>query len=206
MLRFCNDIGMYALDRPREVSCVHRTDFCNRTCYNNKLERAFNGIKNRDVKNEEFWQSVTPQEMKKLLNRRTKSNKRIRLCTRGEPIADHTDVTRILGWARANPDWLWWVPTRAWRHEGLRLSIENTLMFEGNIRVLASVDPETPELDMFSLGRSEWSLLYYGDNDGLNLPFNFFKCPKTFKKIKGHCRTCMKGCFSPCSTVHLKMH
>ena len=43
LFRWCDDIDMFATDRPIndtkdfEGSCVHRTSFCDKTCYNVKL-------------------------------------------------------------------------------------------------------------------------------------------------------------------------
>ena len=45
--RWCDDIGMFGQDRPindtekHEGTCVHRTDFCDKTCYNVKLYRIY---------------------------------------------------------------------------------------------------------------------------------------------------------------------
>ena len=43
-MRYCDDIGMYAIDRSRE-SCAHRTAYCNKHCYNNKLYKVYKEMK-----------------------------------------------------------------------------------------------------------------------------------------------------------------
>lgn len=207
-IRFCEDIGMYVIDRPRAFSCVHRTSFCEETCYNIKLERAFPKILERDKKNEDFWQNTDAFTMRKILKRKTKGTKRIRLCTRGEPFRDATDVKRIQEWVYINPEWTWWIPTRAWREPGLRESIELEIMDAlPNARVMASIDPSTEESTHDFLYRKGWPRLYYGDNNYSSM-YPTFRCPKTWKKLKGHCAVCKGGCFSNgrAQVVHLKQH
>ena len=63
-LRWCKDIKMWAIDRPiNDVgdvngSCVHRTSFCDTSCYNVKLYKMFKGMAKKDIANEKFWQSL----------------------------------------------------------------------------------------------------------------------------------------------------
>ena len=52
--RWCEDIGQFSTDRPindtknHEGSCIHRTPFCNITCYNNKLYKLYPNMHDRD--------------------------------------------------------------------------------------------------------------------------------------------------------------
>ena len=54
LFRWCDDIGMFATDRPInntkdfEGSCVHRTPFCDVECYNVKLYKLYPAMHNRD--------------------------------------------------------------------------------------------------------------------------------------------------------------
>ena len=62
--RWCKDINMWTIDRPInpvgdvEGSCVHRTSFCDTSCYNVKLYKMFKGMAKKDIANEKFWQSL----------------------------------------------------------------------------------------------------------------------------------------------------
>ena len=205
MIRFCKDIGMYVLDRPRETSCVHKTKYCAATCYNSKLEKAFPNIHPRDIKNEEFWKNTDAGDMAKLLSRRTKGNKRIRLCSRGEAFADNFDVWKVFSWVLINNDWTWWIPTRAWRNNNLRTFIEQNLLYLPNVRIMASIDPTNTQEEIESLLADGWSLLYYGTDEGPANINGWAKCPKTFEGIKGHCAVCNTGCFDYHDVI-LKRH
>jgi hypothetical protein len=142
--------------------------------------------------------------MSRILSRKKKEcNKRIRLCTRGEPFATKVDVLRVLEWTKACPDWTWWAPTRAWRNRELREFIQEYLLRSGNVRIMASVDPSNTYFDLETLKDYNWPMLYYGYDIQME---GYFLCPKTWKKLKGHCAICKAGCFSGRSDVHLKQH
>ena len=59
----------------------------------------------------------------------------------------------------------------------------------------------------------KWSTMFYGDAHKTTMSDNTrqFKCPKTHKKIKGHCGICKAGCFGQRvidrqTHVHLSQH
>ena len=97
LFRFCDDIGMFANDRPindtenHTGSCDHRTPFCDDTCYNVKLYKMYPDMAKRDDRCETIWQSLgkhNVQGIKAWLERKRKQTKRVRHMTRGEAIKD----------------------------------------------------------------------------------------------------------------------
>ena len=226
-LRWCKDIKMWAIDRPiNDVgdvngSCVHRTSFCDTSCYNVKLYKMFKGMAKKDITNEKFWQSLPTNKndnqdslksLQQKLFRSRRQTKRARLMTRGEAIKDMSDVFRIKTLCEATPNTTWWVPTRAWRNKGLKQLIEDVLFPLKNVAINASLDPSNTKEEEQLLKDSGWNTMYFGDDtkttssvgDRRNL------CPKTHKKLK-ICDTCKGGCFSKVaigrtSHVHLSQH
>ena len=92
LFRWCGDIGQFASDRPindtvnHTGSCVHRTPFCDRDCYNVKLYRLYPNMAKRDDRCETEWQALNETNMSlvpKYFSRKRKQTKRIRLNTRG---------------------------------------------------------------------------------------------------------------------------
>ena len=94
LFRWCDDIGMFASDRPiNDVgdvkgSCDHRTEFCDETCYNVKLYRVYPNMGKRDQRCETEWQAVTGKAVNTWLSRKRITTKRARFNTRGEAIKD----------------------------------------------------------------------------------------------------------------------
>lgn len=216
-LRWCDDIGMYAFDRPingPQGSCVHRTQFCNATCYNNKLYKIYPNMHKRDIRAESWWQAITGSMLSKILGRKRKQVSRLRFMTRGEAIKDASDISRIIDICAANPGTLFWLPTRAWRSPTLRPQIERLLFPIKNLALNASLDPSNTDDEWRSLANSGWSTMFYGDDNRLTTPdgSRMFPCPKTHKKMKGHCATCKAGCFGSRTSynkrtdVHLSQH
>jgi len=207
-LRYCEDIDMFAWDRPIndipehdiEGSCLHATDYCKATCYNNKLYKVYKNMVVKDVRNEIAWQAMQPNQVAKQLNRKLKPTNRVRGCTRGENIKDVSDVYRIANLARATPNTDYWIPVRAWRDPELKALIEEVLFPIGNVVVNASTDPSTTIEEWHMLEDDGWSIMNFGNSD-THTPTGsrMFKCPKTQgnhgKGIKGHCSTCKAGCF-----------
>jgi hypothetical protein len=214
--RWVEDIGMPAVDRPISETCIHATEFCRATCYNNKLMQAFPRIHEKDVRNEEFWQQLDGDQLRAILGRsrnfQQMGQKRFRLMTRGEPFKDFADVNKVRDLALKNPDVLFWIPTRAWRHPLLRLYIERQVKELHNVRLLASMDPSNTPEEWEDVKLSGWSTMFYGADDMTVTPNGdrMFLCPKTHKKLKGHCGICKAGCFKPQSKgrvdVHLSRH
>ena len=203
-IRFCKDIGMFAYDRSREFSCIYKTIFCEQTCFNNKLEKAFgHAIEPKDIRNDAYWLILNGRLVKKDLARKRNQTKRVRLMTRGESFKNMEDVRKVRDILIKNPDTIFWIPTRAWRDNALRLALIGLKTFP-NARIMASIDPTTSAFEIVLLKEMGFSTMYYGDD---NATQNRYKCPKTHNHATGHCAKCIKGCFSKERVdVHLKQH
>ena len=217
LFRYCNDIGMFASDRPiNDVgsvkgSCDHRTNFCDDTCYNVKLYRIYPNMGKRDERCEREWQQVSGDAVRTYLSRKKKQIKRARHMTRGEAIKDLSDIYRVKDIALATPDTTWWIPTRAWRNTLLRELIQIELFPITNIALNASLDPSNTQDEEDGLIDDGWNIMFYGDDTKYAGKGEAFKCPKTWKKMSGHCAVCKAGCFSQTTigkrvTVHLSSH
>lgn len=212
-LRFCSDIGMFAWDRPRRYSCIHRTSFCNENCYNVKLENFFKQILPKDDRNESWWQQATGAEIRTALDRKRNQTKRIRGCTRGENFRDHTDIDRMHDILKANRSRQIWLPTRAWRNPELRQRLETEIMNQSNARLQASIDPSNTIQEVLDLWEAGWSLMYFGNDEAIQLKdgtledLPAIKCKKTWEHKDGHCAKCIGACFSKKQTLTwLKKH
>ena len=220
--RWCEDIDQFSTDRPindtknHEGSCIHRTSFCDKTCYNLKLYNIYPNMHNRDDRCETIWQKLPTDvewyvnNFKPFFERKKKQTKRRRFMTRGEAIKDMVDVYRIRAMALAEPNVIYWLPTRAWHSKALKALIELELMPLKNIALNASTDPTTTSEEYEMLQRDGWNTMFYGDDDGFS-DVKMFPCPKTFKGIKGHCSICKGGCMSQAtigkrSDTHLIEH
>jgi len=220
--RWCDDIGMFAFDRPIhdipeegiEGSCEHKTTYCADHCYNNKLYKLYPDMYKRDVRNELAWQAVDGVAIKAQLNRKRRSTQRIRGCTRGENFKDVSDISRWMDILYHNPHTDWWMPTKAWRDPLLYQYIMKCIKPHPNVVVLASTDLTTHKDDWDGLVYHGWSTMFFGDNDMTHLHDGkaMFKCPKTWKdNMDGHCDICKAGCFRELTLadtvhVHLKEH
>ena len=96
-IRFCDDIGMFAFDRPIHSSCVHRTDYCDSHCFNDKLYKAYPAMHGKDIRNEQYWTQITGQQVFDTLQRKRKQTKRVRFMTRGEALSDR-QIEYIKNW------------------------------------------------------------------------------------------------------------
>ena len=217
LFRWCDDIGMFSTDRPiNDVgsvsgSCDHRTDYCDVTCYNVKLYRMYPAMGLRDERCEKEWQAVSGEAVATFLARKRKQTKRARHMTRGEALKDISDIYRVKEIAIATPETTWWIPTRAWRNPMLRSLIEIELFPLHNIAINASLDPSNTQEEEDQLVADGWNIMFYGDDDKYAERGEAFKCPKTWKKMSGHCDICVAGCFSQTTigkrkTVHLSQH
>lgn len=149
----------------------------------------------------------------------------VRLASRGEFLANRSDVDRVVSWVKANPSTLFWVPTRAiFKNKGKELDrkhmeyIEYHLASRMNARVLASLDPFTAHL-WEALEKRRWSTMFYesatvprgyehtGSHPALGKPgAKLHLCAKTWDLYladtgrivgpKGKCAMCSEGCFS----------
>ncbi len=211
--RFCDDLGLHCTDRSRKVSCKWKSPYCKKWCYNNKIETFFcKHIPGKDIRNERFWEELDGESFKELHSRKRKGNlTRFRFQTRGETFAKPSDVFKVKDIAEKNPKVVFWCPTRAWIDSEMKSLLEDNLIGIKNIRLHASFDPSHTQDQWKDLINSGWSIMYFGDDDLMNVPTlgitPFFKCPKTHLGQKGSCGTCNKGCFDSTQTfVHLKNH
>ena len=209
-IRWCEDIGMFAFDRPIPTSCVHRTDFCDKTCFNVKLYKFYKGMSVKDVRNEEYWQQITGEQFKKTLLRKRKQTKRVRFMTRGEALSTYHDVPRVEDIVLSTPATEYWLPTRAWRDTLLFAMVQSELKQIPNLHILASMDPSNTPEEWEFVRANGWSTMYYGDDSLTYTPLGekFFKCPKTFGHVVGACGSCKRGCFEGHGRVdvHLSQH
>ncbi len=213
-LRAVPDIGMFAVDNS-VAHCKWRTEAC-KDCYNRKMliYKDFKKAWSKGGKDDKAWENIDSNAFKGL--------SRVRLNTRGEPFYSVDSIKRIGEWVKANPNTLFWIPTRAWQ-TGLRGSrsyvlnmeyidlIEKHVMCHPNARVMASIDDYTRKHWRFLADRG-WSTMFFSaektDIPGLGMEGSEpIKCRKTWDRIrnpdtgrwmhrKGVCRTCKKGCFS----------
>ena len=198
MLRSCPDIGMPTIDRPH-ASCRWRSAWCRVSCYNLKFWR-WPTVKALEPRLAHDWTHLDASALARQLHR-FPFHDRLRLCTRGEPLADPTDVDRLVDLARAVPSTLLWIPTRAWRAPWAdQLTRLRQLP---NVRCMASTDPTTTPDELRQLRAAAWSVMFTGDDDR---PHGW-PCPKTWHHAFGHCRYCRAGCFSTRRVeVHLRTH
>lgn len=206
ILTKCRNIGLWTINRSRS-SCKFATPFCKMHCYNKKLEAIFNHtIAKKDIINDKIWSWLDGDKLKQALSH-IKTVKRIRLMTRGEAFTSLSDTMKVLDMVTKNPDWIFWIPTRAWQDSQLRHFILNRIKPLPNVRIQASIDPYTTNSDVNLLQVEGWNLAYFGTND---LQEGFTRCPKTWKKARSKstikCSEC-NICFgtSPVN-VHYKMH
>lgn len=224
LIRWCEDIGMFATDRPIndvaiggvtfvEGSCVHRTGHCEATCFNNKLYKLYPAMAQRDIRVEQEWRDVKGSVFASALLRKRKQTSRVRFKTRGETIKEYSDIARVKDICTMSPDTTFWMPTRAWRNTFLRLKVKQLGKECPNLVPLASTDPDTTDEEWGMLKGEGWSTMFYGDDNMTMTPNGdrMFKCPKTHKGLKGHCAICKGGCFAPDvlgkrADVHLSQH
>jgi len=202
---------MFTIDRSREDSCIHKTKFCDDTCFNNKLERVFKQMLTKDVKNDEAWLDNDTKGLAKTLSRKRNQTTRVRLMSRGEAFKDTDDIVRVMHILRDNPNSNFWIPTRAWREPALWDKIKIIPRLFKNATILWSFDPSNTLDEWQQSVDTDNSVMFYGDDEFLSDPITngkMFMCPKTHKDLKGHCSICKGGCFRKDrrTVVHLKQH
>jgi len=168
-----------------------------------------------DIKNEYRWSAMTGDTIAaeiagKNQRARARAVSRVRFCTKGEPFSEIKDIDLVKDIAVKNPEVLFWVPTRAWRHQEFREKIEDLLFDIGNLRIMASLDPSNTRIEAQSLKASGWSTMFFGMDDveeaEETFGLKFTKCPKTHSGKRGSCQKCIL-CFSKRQmNVHLKEH
>ena len=208
--RNVSDIGMACFDLSVET-CKGKTAYCEKECFNCKLYKLYKDMPQKDIRNDAYFINNKPDKIASdLLARKKFGNDRKRACSRGDCLTSKSFIDKTVSivdtmFKRAKT--LTWIPTRAWHIESL---YSDLLKIKDNngMRLMASIDPSDNDQDIKSLWNDGFSLMYFGDNNKKDLAgIKMFKCPKTFKKIKGHCNKCQKGCFSTKQVaVHLKKH
>ena len=221
-IRFCDDIGLFVMDRKIETSCVHRSEYCKVNCYNNKLMAAFSAIDAKDDKCEKYWKDLDGKEFTKVINRKRKDTKRFRFCTRGEALSVMADIKKIKDIVNSNKDVNFWVPTRAWRNAEMRKVIITELLPIPNLFIQASTDPSNTQVEVDQLHLDGFRMMFFGNDKVALTPKGIkpFKCPKTWvtraksdpnRKFKPQCAGCLNGCFgkdrgSKSAVIWLKQH
>lgn len=203
MFRFNKDIGLFTLDRGKDT-CIYSTAFCRAHCYNNKMYNIFGKrMCGRDIKNEEFWQHAFGEDIYNTLLYKRHSTDRIRLCSRGEPFIDASDVYRIGNWASYMANTKILIFTKAWRNDIIKELIELHLFKYSTLFIFASLDPDTLQ-NYDQLKESGWRVTFFGDDNFQHN--NFIKCPKTWEHKKDYCNKC-NYCFNRWNKdIHFKMH
>lgn len=205
VIHYCNDIGMYSIDKALET-CIFKTKFCKLNCYNCKLFKMFDNMKliNQALINN--WKNFNSETLKNMLGKKYTTISYFRYCTRGESINNVEDIMKIKDIAEKNPEIKFWIPTRAWRTSILRDKIVQELFPVNNIYVLASIDPSNTKKDYDNL--VGWRKMFFGDNNLKDwFSTKMYHCPKTFNHLNNVCTTCKMGCFNRTTEIiHLKQH
>ena len=214
-LTWNHGIQMWAIDRP-VASCTHCTPFCRQHCYTRKAYTQYHHMMPAsDIKNEYRWGILTGDGLAKEIagksNRsRIRKIDRVRFCTKGEPFSELADVDKVRDIAFSSLDTLFWIPTRAWRHQEFRIKIEESLLDLGNLRIMASLDPSNNKTEALSLKKSGWSTMFFGMDDveeaEATFGIKFAKCLKTHKGLIGSCQSCNLCFGAEQINVHLKKH
>lgn len=192
---------MYVIDRGRS-SCVWRTDFCNRYCYNRRFYALNKYMIQSDDRYDNFWNNLVNMFELELNLLKSKPSF-IRLCSRGEPFASLSDVIKVYWLVTKYSDITFWIPTRAWRNTAIRNELLRLKSIH-NVRLLASLDPTNSEDEWCMLKEQGFSTMYFGDDNNVE---GRYLCPKTHFKLKGVCTTCLNGCMNPNRVdIHMKKH
>jgi len=161
----------------------------------------------KDAVNEAFWKTTTGEQVKYFLDSKRTDTSRVRLASRGECVADYSDIPKIKDIADKNPDRLFMLPTRAWRDSLLHAAFKSAVEDLPNLRPLASLDPSNTDEEVEFLKDTGWSTMFYGNNMATK---GRAKCPKTWTSSgKVKCQNCPSNnhCFSSKQVhIHLKQH
>jgi hypothetical protein len=217
-LKIYVDIGMLAIDRDIRTSCLWRTRFCSRHCYNRALMRVRPNIKKSGEADELFWEELDGELLYDMLHSESfrqacgsvlrKSpgfmRARMRLATRGEAFAEPSDARKVADICEGNPNTTFWVTTRAWTDNSMTRAIEKYVIEQPNIRLLASLDPSHTASQFDRIARMGWNTTFFGDDEFTE---GRFLCPKSWEKKASYCRICKNGCFKNGPVhVHLAVH
>ena len=207
MIRHCKDIDMFALDRGRS-SCIYKTNFCKKHCYNNKFYDMNIGLNTRDKKNDFYWKYMDGDVIKKSLSTKRLPTKRFRFCTRGEPFKELQDIYKLYDICIKNPNTKFWTPTRAWRHDTVIHRIIKVLLPLNNFFLTCSLDPSNTQEEFDFLNNLGLSTGFFGND--ITYPFktaSIIKCPNKWGNKNITCANCNSACFIHKQTHHwLKEH
>jgi hypothetical protein len=161
-----------------------------------------------DIKNEKYWEKLNPDILHEELSHIRVSNNRIRFMARGEAFETEQDVLKVKKLMETTPEYLFWIPTRAWRSSVIRSLIEKEILPLPNSRVMASLDITNTKEEIQKLKNNNWSTMFFGDNNDTE---DRVICPKTWsgkgkKATHRQCRTCNLCFSSERIDVHLKKH
>ena len=190
-IRVNKDIGsLLTIDRPK-TSCIHRSPYCDKFCYNNKMYKIFKLMNGADEKNEIYWQNNTGQKIGNDVKNKMKRRKvkRFRFMSRGEAFKNISDIDKVIDIVTNNKDIVFHIPTRAWRDKDLNVLITNKLHNKfNNVRIFASIDPSNTIEELKIASQFCSGTMYFGNNEKHpyeNIPNNNVKfCPKTWKESK----------------------
>lgn len=214
------DIGMLAIDRDIRTSCLWRTSFCAKHCYNRALEIVRPSIKKAGPTDELFWEELDGELLHKMLHSESFKDAcgrlgktpafmraRMRLATRGEAFAVPSDVHKVADICLENPSTTFWVTTRCWIDRTMARTVEKGLLGIPNIRVLASLDPSHSARQWNRAYDLGWNTIFFGDDDFEDPVVERYLCPKTWDHKASYCRICRNGCFKKGPVhVHLAVH
>ena len=191
-IRKNNDINLFSIDRDK-ISCIHKSEYCLKYCYNNKLYKIFKLMNTADIKNEYYWHNGNiASDIKKHFQRR--KTKRIRFMSRGECFKNMSDVYKVKNILENNKDIVFHIPTRAWRDKDLYILITNELHNKfNNVRIFASIDPSNTIEELKIASKFCTGTMFFGNNEKHPLQDNckISRCPKTWNKTKTvTCKNC----------------
>ena len=167
------------------------------------------GLDKRDVKNDNFWLTLTGADLNAILSRKRKQTKRFRFCTRGEPFSLKSDVYKIYRLCAQNKNTDFWAPTRAWRNSSVLDLIINILEPLDNFYLTCSLDPSNTQLQVDYLNRMGVSTGFFGDDKTYPFKHNkpVVKCPNKWGDKTITCANCNVACYIHEQTHHwLKSH
>jgi hypothetical protein len=154
-------------------------------------------MKSRDITNELFWNDLNEFVFRNWLNHKKTPISRFRFTTRGESISTEKDIFKLYYICKTNEQILFWIPTRSWRNDKLKRSVEKYLFPIKNIRMSASTDPSNSDDEIIELEKTGWNVSFFGDNEKFVFKNNCIKCPKTWDKNSNiNCVICENGCFN----------
>jgi hypothetical protein len=117
----------------------------------------------RDKKNEEFWQHASGEDIYNTLLYKRHSTDRIRLCSRGDPFIDASDVYRIGNWASYMANTKILIFTKAWRNDIIKELIELHLFKYSTLFILLHWIQYIATYGQ--LKESGWRVTFFGDDN-----------------------------------------